>query len=104
MTGRLAALVQDAVLHRQVHDEIPSRTVAVTLVTDDKRARAKIDEKPFSRSAEFIVRKIQDDGNAIALGPRLAFRTTHYCHRRSEERRVGKECVSTCRSRWSPDP
>src|SRR3546814_12085800 len=27
-----------------------------------------------------------------------------YIHRdmRSEERRVGKECVSTCRSRWSP--
>src|SRR3546814_19649956 len=25
------------------------------------------------------------------------------CHRRrSEERRVGKECVSTCRSSWSP--
>src|SRR3546814_19699192 len=22
-------------------------------------------------------------------------------HHRSEERRVGKECVSTCRSRWS---
>src|SRR3546814_6605445 len=29
-----------------------------------------------------------------------------YCttNRRSEERRVGKECVSTCRSRWSPYP
>src|SRR3546814_5204219 len=25
----------------------------------------------------------------------------HNLHR-SEERRVGKECVSTCRSRWSP--
>src|SRR3546814_20214176 len=24
--------------------------------------------------------------------------------RRSDERRVGKECVSTCRSRWSPYP
>src|SRR3546814_20245149 len=24
------------------------------------------------------------------------------CLARSEERRVGKECVSTCRSRWSP--
>src|SRR3546814_6761379 len=24
------------------------------------------------------------------------------CVHRSEERRVGKECVSTCRSRWSP--
>src|SRR3546814_11255298 len=23
-------------------------------------------------------------------------------HPRSEERRVGKECVSTCRSRWAP--
>src|SRR3546814_11969089 len=23
-------------------------------------------------------------------------------HKRSEERRVGKECVSTCRARWSP--
>src|SRR3546814_6313112 len=29
-----------------------------------------------------------------ADGPRTVFR--------SEERRVGKECVSTCRSRWSP--
>src|SRR3546814_11889527 len=27
----------------------------------------------------------------------------HFWHdERSEERRVGKECVSTCRSRWSP--
>src|SRR3546814_19432370 len=24
--------------------------------------------------------------------------------KRSEERRVGKECVSTCRTRWSPRP
>src|SRR3546814_11088615 len=26
----------------------------------------------------------------------------HVAGVRSEERRVGKECVSTCRSRWSP--
>src|SRR3546814_13876857 len=26
----------------------------------------------------------------------------HTALARSEERRVGKECVSTCRSRWSP--
>src|SRR3546814_13662275 len=25
------------------------------------------------------------------------------CCERSEERRVGKECVSPCRARWSPD-
>src|SRR3546814_1393066 len=27
---------------------------------------------------------------------------THSLKNRSEERRVGKECVSTCRTRWSP--
>src|SRR3546814_17021610 len=26
------------------------------------------------------------------------------CKQQSEERSVGKECVSTCRSRWSPVP
>src|SRR3546814_9704600 len=32
------------------------------------------------------------------------FNTALFAHDalRSEERRVGKECVSTCRSRWSP--
>src|SRR3546814_10582642 len=29
-------------------------------------------------------------------------RNPEYGAQRSEERRVGKECVSTCRSRWSP--
>src|SRR3546814_11072139 len=33
-------------------------------------------------------------GMAVAVVDRLE---------RSEERRVGKECVSTCRSRWSPE-
>src|SRR3546814_13213373 len=36
----------------------------------------------------------------------LSLRGTDIPHmptrKRSEERRVGKECVSTCRSRWSP--
>src|SRR3546814_4213561 len=31
-----------------------------------------------------------------------AFRGQRIEKIRSEERRVGKECVSTCRSRWSP--
>src|SRR3546814_18081725 len=29
-------------------------------------------------------------------------RSLERLYERSEERRVGKECVSTCRSRWSP--
>src|SRR3546814_15762619 len=35
-----------------------------------------------------------------AVGARLYCRCAH----RSEERRVGQECVSTCRTRWLPDP
>src|SRR3546814_3064754 len=54
------------------------------------------------------------EGLIACDGP--AFEVRHFVHRkfaftasvvaehalRSEERRVGKECVSTCRSRWSP--
>src|SRR3546814_16083522 len=45
------------------------------------------------------------------VGSKFAFRCTDlttglaagmWALPRSEERRVGKECVSTCRSRWSP--
>src|SRR3546814_11600879 len=52
-----------------------------------------------------------DDPNAPLTGDETFQRSTpnvwagiSYDHdmNRSEERRVGKECVSTCRSRWSP--
>src|SRR3546814_5841204 len=33
---------------------------------------------------------------------RKILRADRHERERSEERRVGKECVSTCRSRWSP--
>src|SRR3546814_12395738 len=40
-------------------------------------------------------------GRSRALAPK-GHRNLATGSRRSEERRVGKECVSTCRSRWSP--
>src|SRR3546814_11847197 len=43
---------------------------------------------------------------AAPYADRCGQNTHRHAHRlrasRSEERRVGKECVSTCRSRWSP--
>src|SRR3546814_5211774 len=36
------------------------------------------------------------------VGPVGLRRSTRSDKSRSAERRVGKECVSTCRSRWSP--
>src|SRR3546814_5605697 len=35
-------------------------------------------------------------------GIRIGVECRYAVRHRSEERRVGKECVSTCRSRWSP--
>src|SRR3546814_12181072 len=44
---------------------------------------------------------VEDRGRLHVGG--VAGRHIRFRHaERSEERRVGKECVSTCRSRWSP--
>src|SRR3546814_11840314 len=40
--------------------------------------------------------------NAFAAGHTPQDAVIGVTRGRSEERRVGKECVSTCRSRWSP--
>src|SRR3546814_4793128 len=49
-----------------------------------------------ARSAEAF------DRAALATLNRRAPKRESASSPRSEERRVGKECVSTCRSRWSP--
>src|SRR3546814_6293495 len=48
---------------------------------------------------------IGDGGVATGFGEDFERQFAIVAHERdrSEERRVGKECVSTCRSRWSPD-
>src|SRR3546814_8478600 len=48
----------------------------------------------FVRTYTIIVAD-RDGGGVVAERNMVAAK-------RSEERRVGKECVSTCRSRWSP--
>src|SRR3546814_15484069 len=45
-----------------------------------------------------------DPGTMISQGAIYALVGVCFISARSEERRVGKECVSTCRSRWSPYP
>src|SRR3546814_14763298 len=46
----------------------------------------------------------QPDDDLVAVAEALHLGESHAPSSRSEERRVGKECVSTCRSRWSPSP
>src|SRR3546814_3196405 len=48
-------------------------------------------------------RLVQITALALGIAGAMAFSQAHAAaFLRSEERRVGKECVSTCRSRWSP--
>src|SRR3546814_18007247 len=56
-----------------------------------------------------VVRHIADEiivmylGHPVEQGPRDAiFANPQHPYTRSEERRVGKACGSTCRYRWSP--
>src|SRR3546814_12033737 len=47
---------------------------------------------------DFVERLVGGDGFILTVGST----PLRVKDPRSEERRVGKECVSTCRSRWSP--
>src|SRR3546814_3418511 len=47
---------------------------------------------------------VRGRAGAVLAGGRTLAAARHRQPGRSEERRVGKECVSTCRSRWSPYP
>src|SRR3546814_10941018 len=47
-------------------------------------------------------RTVDADGHRRRNAPTFLPDRVPASHIRSEERRVGKECVSPCRSRWSP--
>src|SRR3546814_14749062 len=56
-----------------------------------------------ARQGKFVAR-VTDTHHELLLQDASVFkRTAQGRDVRSEERRVGKECVSTCKSRWSPD-
>src|SRR3546814_18340138 len=63
---------------------------------------------PFAASQHRCpLRQIQAGGKMLAVAEQQAATqfgvAIELAIRRSEERRVGKECVSTCRSRWSKE-
>src|SRR3546814_1159808 len=68
-----------------------------------RRSRAEERAWPVRRGWWRSRREGEEGGQCVsspAPFPLLVF--VNIIDNRSEERRVGKECVSTCRSRWSP--
>ena len=91
--SRVAAMGMHGVAFDDVHDEDEvlhwHEFAAVTFV--------------ISGSGSFA----DEHGNVTVIGPGCSAKASAgWLHRtlagRSEERRVGKECVCWCRSRWSP--
>src|SRR3546814_15991386 len=65
-----------------------SITLRSMLLTPEQRVAQM---EPVVEQFVFVIPRVTSPGIELAVS------------RRSEERRVGKECVRTCRSRWSPD-
>src|SRR3546814_3947279 len=76
--------------------QLVDRLHAGLVAEDHQRRVARQDPDQEEHDREH--REQRHDGEAEASEDEAAHPVT-----RSEERRVGKECVSTCRSRWSPD-
>src|SRR3546814_16183865 len=70
----------------------------------DAKSGATLDV--FDPSTGDVIAKVaaadKEDVDEAVKAARAAFDGGKWSQLRSEERRVGKECVSTCRSRWSP--
>src|SRR3546814_16084819 len=82
-------------------------TIAVIGITGRTQ---QIDERPTCRLRRIVVREAfacfeQCSPRLEPIAPVVLYDEAIVAPGdtvRSEERRVGKECVSTCRSRWSP--
>src|SRR3546814_2124471 len=68
---------------------------------EEKRRQEQIDLSERKRVAEQQAREAKQKEIADKLAKIRAEREKAERQARSEERRVGKECVRTCRSRWS---
>src|SRR3546814_17541752 len=71
-----------------------------TVIAGVPRDARVVQEEVFGPVVVLI--KVDTVEEAIMVANDCEFGLQASCFTRSEERRVGKECVSTCRSRWSP--
>src|SRR3546814_11809729 len=82
----------------------PGKDIRITLLEGSDRILSALPEKMSAAAHKLLVER----GVAVQTSVRVAeVRQDALIDsdgRRSEERRVGKECDSTCRSRWSPYP
>src|SRR3546814_9141485 len=94
---------------RRRHTRCALVTGVQTCALPISAARAKYSGNMIAGGAESMSRVPMGSNRAIhgeafgaLVSDRFEITSQGEAAERSEERRVGKECVSTCRSRWSP--
>src|SRR3546814_6274349 len=70
--------------------------------SSDLTAAIAAEPYPVVHSSSWPAQSGRAGGEPTPAEPSGGGHPGHPREHRSEERRVGKECVSTCRSRWSP--
>src|SRR3546814_15566115 len=83
------------------------RDIEVSRGSESDEFFAESIDRPVARQLAYAEGTIDSNLSVAATDrkvphPVLAEAIGAFSYDRSEERRVGKECVSTCRSRWSP--
>src|SRR3546814_14707810 len=72
---------------------IAAEGVTILLIEQNAKLALEVSQRAY----------VMESGNIILQGPSDQIMDNPKVRAaRSEERRVGKECVRTCRSRWSP--
>src|SRR3546814_11060114 len=95
--------ILDTIGSHQVFPEQRARTHARTIKEQSRTWSSSQPGGQYTRSKTALL--AWEVSLAVDVGYRMKDRVHVSCSRqpaRSEERREGKECVSTCRSRWAP--
>src|SRR3546814_11551265 len=78
------------------------RRVNVFRIQGQRECRGDVHSDLLSKRLQYVSRRLAFKRNQDADFAQA--RRSGIVDVETEERRVGKECVSTCRSRWSPVP
>src|SRR3546814_10125325 len=95
--ARITDELLESMLPNVVVKSVAEPVTSSTALQDDDELLA-----PVAANAKYDVTLHLLHDSATAGDLQFTFSGPASATMRSEERRVGKECVSTCRSRWSP--
>src|SRR3546814_17807319 len=106
-TGANVFLVQDGKIHTPAPDCFLDGITRRTVIDLARRRGYEVIERQIQPEELAKTQEVFLTGTAVEVTPVAEIDKYRFAAgeitRRSEERRVGKESVSTCRSRWSPD-